>query len=116
MLRSSEKCKQSAEVQKAKLKKAIEDKNAESARIYAQNVIREKNQSLTFLRLASRVDAVAARLETSIRMQSISKAMGQTVKSMSSALKTMDVDTISRTMADFEKSFEDMDVRSGACT
>jgi division protein CdvB (Snf7/Vps24/ESCRT-III family) len=41
----------------------------EGARIYAQNVIREKNQSLNFLRLGSRVDAVAARLETAIRMQ-----------------------------------------------
>jgi charged multivesicular body protein 1 len=41
----------------------------EGARIYGQNVIREKNQSLNFLRLGSRVDAVAARLETAIRMQ-----------------------------------------------
>ena len=41
----------------------------EGARIYAQNAIREKNQSLNFLRLGSRVDAVAARLESAIRMQ-----------------------------------------------
>ena len=41
----------------------------EGARIYAQNAIREKNQSLNFMRLGSRVDAVAARLESAIRMQ-----------------------------------------------
>lgn len=41
----------------------------EGARIYAQNAIREKNSSLNFLRLGSRVDAVAARLESAIRMQ-----------------------------------------------
>ena len=52
--------------QKLKLKKAIEQKNPDSAKIYAQNVIREKNQSLQFLRLASRIDAVASRLETGI--------------------------------------------------
>jgi charged multivesicular body protein 1 len=43
----------------------------EGARIYGQNVIREKNQALNFLRLSSRVDAVAARLETAIRMQQV---------------------------------------------
>lgn len=32
----------------------------------AQNVIREKNQALNFLRLGSRIDAVASRLETAI--------------------------------------------------
>ena len=43
----------------------------EGAKIYAQNVIREKNQALNFLRLSSRIDAVASRLETAIRMQDV---------------------------------------------
>ena len=43
----------------------------EGARIYAENAIREKNQSLNFLKLGSRIDAVAARLETAIRMQQV---------------------------------------------
>lgn len=69
---------------------AIEQGNMEGAKIYAQvrctsdifllhvadvvccfyssqNVIREKNQALNFLRLGSRIDAVASRLETAIR-------------------------------------------------
>jgi charged multivesicular body protein 1 len=46
-------------------------------------------------------------------MQDVSKAMGDTVKGMSSAMKTMDVEKISRVMEEFEKNFEDMDVRSG---
>jgi charged multivesicular body protein 1 len=85
----------------------------EGAKIYAQNVIREKNQALNFLRLGSRVDAVASRLETAIRMQDVNKAMGQVVKGMSSAMKAMDVEKIASTMEEFEKNFEDMDVRSG---
>jgi charged multivesicular body protein 1 len=85
----------------------------EGARIYGQNVIREKNQALNFLRLSSRVDAVAARLETAIRMQQVNKAMGQTVKGMSNAMKAMDPEKIAKTMEQFEKQFEDMDVRSG---
>ncbi|KAJ1427346.1 Snf7-domain-containing protein [Ochromonadaceae sp. CCMP2298] len=111
--RSAKKCDKNMETQKQKLKKAMEQGNMEGARIYAQNVIREKNQSLNFLRLGSRIDAVASRLETAIRMQQINSAMSQTVKGMSNAMKSMKVEQIASTMEEFEKNFEDMDVRSG---
>ena len=62
MARSAKKCDKNMALQKEKLKKAIEQGNMEGARIYGQNVIREKNQSLNFLRLGSRIDAVASRL------------------------------------------------------
>lgn len=39
--------------------------------------------------------------------------MGQTVKGMAGAMKGMNVDQIAKTMAEFEKQFEDMDVTSG---
>lgn len=39
--------------------------------------------------------------------------MGTTVKSMSSAMKGMEVEQIAKTMTEFEKQFENMDVRSG---
>jgi division protein CdvB (Snf7/Vps24/ESCRT-III family) len=42
--------------------------------------------------------------------------MGLTVKGMASAMKGMEVDQIAKTMADFEKQFEDMDVASGMLT
>lgn len=113
MARSAKKCDKNMALQKEKLKKAIEQGNMEGARIYGQNVIREKNQSLNYLRLGSRIDAVASRLETAIRMQQINSAMVQTVKGMSNAMKSMQVEQIASTMQSFEKQFEDMDVRSG---
>lgn len=113
MARSAKKCDKNKEVQTAKLKKAIEQGNMEGARIYAQNVIREKNQSLNFLQLGSRIDAVASRLETAIRMQQVNKAMVATVQGMSNAMKSMQVEQIANTMQQFEQTFEDMDVRSG---
>jgi charged multivesicular body protein 1 len=113
MNRSSKKCDKNMAAQKEKLKTAIKQGNMEGAKIYAQNVIREKNQSLNFLRMASRIDAVASRLETAIRMQEVNQAMGQTVKGMSNAMKNMNVEQIAKTMSEFEKQFEDMDVRSG---
>lgn len=113
MARSARKCDKNMAIQKEKLKKAIEQGNMEGAKIYAQNVIREKNQSLNFLKLGSRIDAVASRLETAIRMQQVNKTMQMTVKGMSNAMKNMQVEQIASTMQDFEKQFEDMDVRSG---
>ena len=113
MARSAKKCDKNRAIQTEKLKKAIEQGNMEGARIYGQNVIREKNQSLNFLRLGSRIDAVASRLETAIRMQQVNKTMQMTVKGMSNAMKNMQIDQITNTMQEFEKQFEDMDVRSG---
>ena len=112
MNQSARKCEKNQEMQKAKLKKAIEQKNVEGARIYAQNVIREKNQALNFLRMASRIDAVASRL-AAIRMQQVDKTMKQTVSGMRTAMKSMNVEQISYTMEEFEKQFADMDVKSG---
>jgi charged multivesicular body protein 1 len=94
------------------VKKAIEQGNSEGARIYAQNAIREKNQALNYLRLSSRIDAVASRVETAVRMGALTKSMSGVVKGMDKVLKNMDTDQISQTMDKFEKQFEDMDVKS----
>lgn len=52
--------------------KALEKKNVEGARIYAENAIRKKNESLNYLRMASRVDAVSSRVQTGIMMKGVS--------------------------------------------
>lgn len=43
----------------------------EVARIHAENAIRQKNQSVNFLRMAARVDAVAARVQTAVTMNQV---------------------------------------------
>lgn len=69
--RGALKCTKNENAAKAKLREAIKAGNIEGARIYGQNAIREKNQSLNCLRLSSRIDAVASRLETAIRMKQV---------------------------------------------
>ena len=103
MRRSAKKCEKNQKIQRGKLKKALEQKNMEGAWIYAQNVIRENKQALNFLRFSSRIDALASQLEFSIRMQEVNKAMGRTVKGVTSVLTNMRVDQIENTMEDFEK-------------
>jgi charged multivesicular body protein 1 len=43
----------------------------EGARIYASNAIRKKNESLNLLKLSSRIDAVASRVQTAITMRKV---------------------------------------------
>lgn len=69
--RGALKCTKNENAAKAKLREAIKAGNIEGARIYGQNAIREKNQALNCLRLSSRIDAVASRLETAIRMKQV---------------------------------------------
>jgi len=110
--RLSTKCMKEEKVEKDKIKKAMEKDNHDGARIHAQNAIRQKSNAQNYLRLSSRVDAVASRLESAIKMQQVTKSMGQVVKGMDKALGSMNVEQISKVMDNFEKSFEDMDVRS----
>merc|ERR1711893_441200 len=112
LVRESKKCEKAEKEEKAKLKKAIQKGNTEGARIYAENAIRNKNQALNFLRLSSRVDAVASRVQTAVSMQRVTKDMTQVVRSMESALKSMNLEQISTTLDRFEKSFENLDVQS----
>jgi len=110
--RQSKKCEKNEKDQKLKLKKAIEQGNIDGARIYAQNAIREKNQALNYLRLGSRIDGVAARVETAVRMKAITGSMANIVKAMDKSMKSMDLEKMTLVMDQFEKQFEDLDVQS----
>lgn len=51
--------------------KALQQKNIEGAKIYAENAIRKKNEGLNYLRLASRVDAVSSKVQTAMMMKQV---------------------------------------------
>eukprot|EP00698_Gefionella_okellyi_P019421 TRINITY_DN594_c0_g2_i2.p1 TRINITY_DN594_c0_g2~~TRINITY_DN594_c0_g2_i2.p1 ORF type:complete len:187 (-),score=37.54 TRINITY_DN594_c0_g2_i2:154-714(-) len=99
-------------VEKRKIKQAIEQGNVEGQRLYAQNTIRKKNERLNYLRLASRIDAVASRLQTAVKMNMVTGTMSGIVKSMGKALESMNMERVSKIMDQFEKQFEDLDVQS----
>lgn len=110
--RASKKCEKEEKVQQAKIKKALQQKNVEGARIYAENAIRKKNESLNYLRMASRVDAVASRVQTGVMMKSLTKSMGSVVKGLDKALSSMDLEKVSTIMEKFEKQAEHLDVHT----
>jgi len=83
------------------------------ARLYATSSIRHSNHRIQLLTLASRIDAVAARVQTAITMRTVTQSMAQTVKGMDAALKSMDLEKIGAVMEKFEAQFEDLDVVGG---
>lgn len=73
---------------------ALAKGNTEGARIYAQNAIRKKTEGLNLLRLASRIDAVASRVETAVTMRTVTNSMGQVVKGMDKAMESMNLERV----------------------
>mmetsp|Transcript_13889 Transcript_13889/g.30179 ORF Transcript_13889/g.30179 Transcript_13889/m.30179 type:complete len:206 (+) Transcript_13889:181-798(+) len=112
MQRSAKKSEKNEKAAIEKLKKAIKAGNSEGARIYGQDAIREKNQALNYMKMASRIDAVSSRIETAVRMGEVTKSMQGVTKGMSVGLQSMDIDKLSKTMDKFEQQFEDLDVKS----
>ena len=110
--RQSKKMEKEEKDEKLKLKKAIEKGNVEGAKIYAQNAIRCKSQALNFLRLSSRIDAVASRVQSAVHMKNVTKSMGAITTQLEKAMQTMNLEQITQVMDKFEKQFEDLDVQS----
>ncbi|KAF9347995.1 Vacuolar-sorting protein SNF7 [Mortierella sp. AD094] len=108
----SKKCVKEEGLEKTKLKKAIQQGNMEGARIYAANAIRKKNEALNLLRLSSRIDAVASRVQTAVTMRSVTRSMANVVGGMEKVMKTMNLEKISMVMDTFESQFEDLDVQT----
>lgn len=68
--------------------------------------------SLNYLRLSSRVEAVAARVETAMKMKAVTASMARIVGAMEASMQTMNLEKITQVMDQFEKQFEDLDVQS----
>jgi len=98
--------------EKLKCKKAIAKGNMEVARIHAENAIRQKNQSLNYLRMSARVDAVVSRVQSAVTTRKVTTSMQGVVRAMDAAMKSLNLEKISGLMDKFEKQFEDLDVQS----
>ena len=54
------------------MKKALEKGNPDVARVYAENAVRKKNESLNYLRMSGKVDATASRVQSAVTMKGVS--------------------------------------------
>ncbi|KAF9534758.1 vacuolar assembly protein DID2 [Crepidotus variabilis] len=110
--RQAKKAQKDENSEKSKLKKALQQGNNEGARIYASNAIRKKSEALNLLRLSSRIDAVASRVETAVTMRQVTGNMTSVVKGMDKAMESMNLERISVVMDKFESQFADLDVQT----
>ncbi|CDQ63105.1 unnamed protein product [Oncorhynchus mykiss] len=91
---------------------ALQLKNVDVARVYAENAIRKKNEGLNWLRMASRVDAVASKVQTAVAMKAVTKNMTQVTKALDKALGSMDLQKVSAVMDKFETQVQNLDVHT----
>lgn len=112
LTRASKKEEKKAKENKKKCKKAMEKGNVEGARIYAQNAIRCKNNSLNFLKLSSRMDIIADRVQGAVDMNKLSRSMGQVTGAMESVMSSMGIEDLTKNMDKFEDQFETLDLQA----
>jgi len=110
--RASKKSEKEQHKEEVKIKKALTQKNPDIARVYAENAIRKKSESLNYLRLSSRVDAVASRVQTGVMMKDLTKTMGIAIKGLDKALDHMDLEKVSQIMEKFEQQSDDLQVHT----
>ncbi|XP_023013944.1 charged multivesicular body protein 1 [Leptinotarsa decemlineata] len=110
--RNSKRCEKEEKQEKAKTKQAIQKGNMEVARIHAENAIRQKNQSVNYLRMSARVDAVASKVQSAVTTRKVTNSMAGVVKTMDAAMKSMNLEKISSVMDKFEQQFEDLGVQT----
>lgn len=108
----SEKCQKEMRTEKLRVKQEIQRSNADGARIFAQNAIRKHHESLNYLKLSSKMDAVASRLETANRAQSLSADIRRALPSLQNVMKDLDTESMTTNMDEFAALFENLDVRS----
>ncbi|XP_004288901.1 PREDICTED: charged multivesicular body protein 1-like [Fragaria vesca subsp. vesca] len=112
LARQAKRCVKEEKSEKLKIKKAMEKGNFDGARIYSENSVRKRTEQLNYLRLSSRLEAVAARLDTQAKMNTISKSMRSIVTSLESSLATGNLQRMSETMERFENQFVSMEVQA----
>lgn len=112
MERLSKKAEKEQKKEENKLKSALQNGNIDIARVYGENAVRKKNESLNFLRMASRLDAVVSRLQSTAATQMVASNMKSVVGSLDKAISSMDLEKVSAVMEKFESQFENLDVHS----
>nr|CUU98924.1 hypothetical transcript [Hymenolepis microstoma] len=110
--RFAAKAEQESKAHRTKLKKALEARNVDMARIHAENSIRKHREGVQYLTLASRLDAVQSRVQTAITMKSMTRDLGKVTNRLKASMKTMNLEKIESVMSEFEKTFTDLDVHT----
>lgn len=106
----SKKCEQEEKAQKRKAKVALEKGNMEGAKIHASNAIRKKNEALNYLKLASRLDAVIARLDQQNALTQVNASASGITKNINALLRKVPTEKMSANMGAFTDALDSLDI------
>jgi len=107
----SKKCSREEEVELAMVKVAIQRGSMEAAKVHAENSIRKKRESIDHLRMAARVDAAVARMQTAVYTEKVTQSIACAEKLMNKfnssteTTRIMNLEKISILMRKIEKKF-----------
>lgn len=96
--------------EKEKAKNLLKKGLVDAARIHAENAISKKNESINFLRFASKLDAVASKIQSATRTEAITRQFAQMLPQLEGVTRSMNVENVSHTMGEFERVFENIEV------
>ena len=82
------------------------------ARIHGENAIRNKQTAINLERLSARLEAVADKIASANTMKNVSEQIARSVPLIQGAIKSMDKMGLGQSMEQFQKIFEDLDVKS----
>jgi len=97
---------------RAMVTKYLKENKPDFAKQYAENAIRAKNESLNYLKLASRLDAVQARIKSAQTMKKVTIDMAGVNKSLASAMASMNLEQVQGIMDQFESQVDKLDLHS----
>ncbi|KAL3307726.1 Charged multivesicular body protein 1b [Cichlidogyrus casuarinus] len=110
--RDANKCVKKESEERAKLKTALQKNQIENAKIYAENAIRQQNQRTRLLQMSAKMDAISSRVDLAAKTNQLTNNLKGVVKGMERAITDMDLEKVSSLMENFEKQFEDLDIKS----
>lgn len=111
---NTKKCEQEEIAQKKKAKIALEKGNMDGAKIHASNAIRKKNEALNYLRLASKLDAVIARLDQQSTLAQVDASAVGITKNINRLLNKVSAGKMSNNMDEFNKALGELDTATAS--
>lgn len=95
-----------------RVRQAILDNKPDLAKVYAEDAIRKRNESIKYQTLSFKLEAVHSKLKAAYQTSKLNENIGKMVNKMSTAVNAMDVVKISETITQFETIFDDLSANS----
>ena len=110
--RQAAKIEQQEGKERKKVLDALAKGQTENAKIFAENVIRQRREAQSTRRFGAKMSALSSKVKSAAQAQMMSQQLKDTVPALKKAMVQMEKSGISNSVAEFEKVFEDMEVKT----